>query len=376
MKSPLSIIFALLLIQNLAFSQEYATDFKSTAVLNIDTKDMDISPEVAGTLTRLELDKLNLFEVMDRYDMEYLIEKNNINIENCYGKICLTEVGALLGTDNMLTGSIEQLGEKIVISARLIDVKKEVVTASIVEEFLPIHEKLQNMIGLTLMQLFNIEFDNNILGKLTESDDFESSLNFPDRDQLDLGGPRMGVTIFTGETARIYRAPTADGGFDALPVMFQFGYQFEIAYLTEGNFQGLFEVVPIITGLDQGKIIPSISFLNGLRDSKLGLEIAFGPILLINKEARGYYDPKDENKWKLARDYYSEEGVQNPNPIIEKLDSRGDISLSSSFVIALGKTFKSGRLNIPINLFMIPNKEGHRYGLSFGFNASKHRRRK
>jgi len=375
MKIFYTLIISIFFILNIGYSQDYETTFKSVAVLNIDTKDMDVSPEVAGTLTRLELDKLNLFEVMDRYDMEYLIEKNSINIENCYGKICLTEVGALLSTDNMLTGSIERLGEKIVISARLIDVKKEAVTASIVEEFLPIPEKLQNMIGLTLMQLFNIEIDNDILGKLTESDDFENSLNFPNRDQLELDGPRMGITFFTGETAEIYRAPIETGGFDALPLMFQFGYQFEIAYLTEGNFQGLFEIVPIITGLDQGKIIPSVSLLNGLRDSKLGLEIAFGPILLLNKEIRGYYDPEDDNKWKLSRDYYSETGEPNPHPITKRLDSRGDISLSSSFVIALGKTFKSGRLNIPLNFFMIPNKDGHRYGLSFGFNATKYNRR-
>ncbi|MGK0365441.1 MAG: hypothetical protein ACI85O_002507 [Saprospiraceae bacterium] len=328
-----------------------------------------------GTLIRLELDKLNLFEVMDRYDMEYLVKKNNISLENCYGKICLTEVGGLLGTDNMLTGSIEKLGEKIVISARLIDVKKAAVTASIVEEFLPIPEKLQNMIGLTLMQLFNVEIDKDILGKLTESDDFENSLNFSDRNQLELDGPRMGVTIFSGETADVYRSPTLEGSFDALPVMFQFGYQFEVAYLTEGNFQGLFEFVPVITGLDQGKIIPSVSFLNGIRDSKLGIEIAFRPILFLNKEKRGYDDPEDDNKWKLEQDYVSEEGLENPDAIIKRLDSRGYVRIGSSFIIAVGKTFKSGRLNIPINLFMIPNKEGHRYGLSFGFNASKHRRR-
>ena len=355
-------------------AQDYATDFASTAVLNIDTKDMDVSPEVAGTLTRLELDKLNLFEVMDRYDMEYLIEKNSINIDRCYGKICLTEVGAQLKTDNMLTGSIEKLGEKIVISARLIDVKKEAVTASVVEEFLWIPEQLQTMIGLTLQQLFGLETDKNVLNKLTRSSDFETALNFPETNRLELDGPRMGVTVFTGETYDIFKAAETEGGFDALPVMFQFGYQFEVAYLNEGNFQGLFEFVPIITGLDQGKIIPSFSLLNGLRDSKLGLELAFGPIFLINKRAEGYYDPEDGGKWKLKSEFESGSFEENPNPIIKRLDSRGDLGVTSSFVIALGKTFKSGRLNIPVNAFMIPNKEGHRYGLSFGFNASNYRK--
>lgn len=369
------LFFACLLAANIQLSaQDYASDFQSTAVLNVDTKDMDVSPEVAGTLTRLELDKLNLFEVMDRYDMEYLIEKNGLNISNCYGKICLTEVGGQLGTDNMLTGSIEKLGEKIVISARLIDVKKQAVTASVVEEFLWIPEQLQTMIGLTLKQLFNVEYDKNVLTKLTRNSDYETALNFPDTDRLELDGPRMGVTVFSGETYDIFKAPETEGGFDALPVMFQFGYQFEVAYLTEGNFQGLFEFVPIITGLDQGKIIPSFSLLNGLRDSKLGLELAFGPIFLINKRAEGFYDPEDGGKWKLKEEFTGGSFDENPNPIVERLDSRGDLGITSSFVIALGKTFKSGRLNIPVNAFMIPNKDGHRYGLSFGFNASNYRK--
>lgn len=370
------ILFLLATLPFLSLSaQDYGSDFRSVAVLSADTRDVSLSPETAGTLMRLELDKLNLYAVMDKYDIAYLIEKNGLNVENCYGKICLTEVGGQLGADYMLTGNIERLGGKIVISARLIDVQKSAVTASVAIEFLPVTEQLQTMIGLTLRELFNLEVDKNLLNKLTQSDDFETAVNYPEADRLELDGPRMGVTFFTGETRDIYKAPEAEGGFDAIPVMFQFGYQFEVAYLTEGNFQGLFEFVPVITGLDQGKIIPSLSVLNGLRDSRLGVELAFGPIFLLNKTERGYYDEADEGKWKRLADYFSEEGLPNPYPITERLDSRGDIKVHSSFVVALGKTFKSGRLNIPVNLFMIPNKDGHRYGLSFGFNASKYKRR-
>lgn len=35
------------------------------------------------------------------------------------------------------------------------------------------------------------------------------------------------------------------------------------------------------------------------------------------------------------------------------------------------KTFKSGKLNIPVNFYVVPNKEGIRVGASFGFNAKK-----
>ena len=54
------------------------------------------------------------------------------------------------------------------------------------------------------------------------------------------------------------------GGFDAYPAMFQFGYQFEKQYLNEGNFQALFEFIPMISGLEQNTFIPSFTLMNGL----------------------------------------------------------------------------------------------------------------
>jgi len=40
-------------------------------------------------------------------------------------------------------------------------------------------------------------------------------------------------------------------------------------------------------------------------------------------------------------------------------------------VIAIGKTFTSGYLNIPVNAYFSPRKEGNVFGLTFGFNVSK-----
>jgi hypothetical protein len=59
----------------------------------------------------------------------------------------------------------------------------------------------------------------------------------------------------------------------------------------------------------------------------------------------------------------------NPFPIMERMDSRGEYKLSSSFVFAFGRTIKSGRLNIPLNIFFSPGREGWRMGASFGFNS-------
>jgi hypothetical protein len=64
--------------------------------------------------------------------------------------------------------------------------------------------------------------------------------------------------------------------------------------------------------------------------------------------------------------------ISNPNSYTERIDSRGDIKLQAGFVFALGKTFHSGYLNIPVNFFYSTSREGGGYlGLSMGFNIAK-----
>ncbi len=148
--------------------------------------------------------------------------------------------------------------------------------------------------------------------------------------------------------------------------MFQFGYQFEVQYLNEGNYQALFEFLPTITGFNQNVFIPSITIMNGFRDNKHGWEIAFGPTFNVVSKADGYYA---NNSWHLKNEWH--DTTSNPNPIVQRMDSRGDYELQAGFIIAIGKTFKSGKLNIPVNLYIVPNKDGIRMGASFGFNAKR-----
>lgn len=178
----------------------------------------------------------------------------------------------------------------------------------------------------------------------------------------------MGVLMMTGDAADIFRAKEADGGFDLYPVMFQFGYQFEIQYINEGDFQALFEFIPIITGLDQGKFIPSVSVLNGMCSSRTGLEFAFGPIFYGTTKSDGYYY---NDVWYLKDDMPDNIQPEDLPALEKRMDSRGSFAIETRFVFAIGKTFKSGKLNIPINAFFIPSKEGHRIGISAGYNVGR-----
>ncbi len=348
-----------------------AQDRESLSVLNFDAQGVDYTSVQLGNLARLEMDKLAMFEVMDRYDVAYLVEKNELKIDNCYGKICLLEVGKLIKSDKMLTGSVERYGKTIIITTRLIDVEKGVIEKTQVNEFLNLQNEMQRMIGISIRDLFALENDKSLVSLLTQTNNLDNAITLPDEPRMNLSGPRMGFSLLTGDAAQIYKAPLNEGGFDAYPALFQFGYQFEIQYLNEGSMQGLFEFIPMISGLEQGFFIPSATLLHGLRNNKTGLEFAFGPTMSIARYAKGYYDA--ENNWHLEYDWFNNNPNGEPNPydIIERLDSRGSLKIATGFLIAGGFTIKSGKLNIPINAYVVPRRDNFRVGVSFGFNARR-----
>lgn len=339
-------------------------------VLNFDSKIPSYDPAAMGNLVRIELEKLDTFNVMDRYDVAYLVEKKELKISNCYGKICLVELGKALGAEKMLTGSVEIFGPSIVYTMRLVDIQTEQIERSQVTEFLNQQSEIQTMTSVMLRQLFDKPVDHNVLSQLIKPDSYDARARTPVVEKMNLAGPRMGATFFTGELADILAAEKSQGGYKAFPVMFQFGYQFEKQYLASGQFQALFEFIPMVTGLDQGLFIPSFTIMNGIRANRYGWEFAFGPTFNLVQKDFGYYD--SENNW-IRRTEWNQLNANNPNAVvptyIERMDSRGDYTLGSSFVFGLGKTFRSGNLNVPVNIYAVPGRSGWRFGVSFGYNA-------
>ncbi len=339
----------------------------SVTVLNIDTKGLGVDPTQLGNMVRIELEKLDTFQVMDRYDVSYVIEKNKLNIANCYGKICLVEVGSLIKSDKMLTGSIELIGETVISTFRLIDVRSASIEKTQVNEFLNLPKELQTMVRISINQMFGKRLEEPILTNVTKRNNFESSTSNPYRTCVNLSGPRSGFTYVMGEAGARLQANRDVGGYNSSPVLFQFGYQFEVQYLNEGNYQALFEFLPTVSGFNQNVFIPSITIMNGFRNNKNGWEIAFGPTFGLINKASGYFD--GNNDWHLESDW---KGQMNSKPnMVTRIDSRGGYELQAGFIIAAGKTIKSGKLNIPLNVYVVPNKEGFRIGVSVGFNAKK-----
>lgn len=137
-----------------------------------------------------------------------------------------------------------------------------------------------------------------------------------------LSGPRLGFTVLTEGVLNRAR----DQVHALNPFLTQFGWQFEsrLFRLPNGT-SGLVELVPLVGGLEQGLFLPSVSGLLGLRGPK-GLEFGLGP---------------------------------NVTP------------LGADIVLALGTSFRSGGINFPVNLAVVPGHGGARISLLIGFNTRR-----
>jgi hypothetical protein len=223
--------------------------------------------------------------------------------------------------------------------------------------------------------MFKKPVNQELLTRLTKKFDYENSINNPNKAYLNLQGARFGYAVVFGNMAERMRASSEFGGYEANPTLFQFGYQFEKQYLNEGKFQALFEFIPMISGIEQEMFIPSFTFLNGFRNNVSGWEIAIGPSFGFSRMA---------SRVKINGEYYSRQQVnadQDLKDILaanknlkyqEVMDRDGETSIATALVIAFGKSFKSGKLNIPLNVWTtIPTKDGFRVGVSLGYNAKR-----
>ncbi|UPL48776.1 hypothetical protein [Hymenobacter sublimis] len=140
-------------------------------------------------------------------------------------------------------------------------------------------------------------------------------------EEVQLNGPRLGFTVLSGGVAT-----KADKDYNVNPFLTQFGWQFETRiFRLDNGTAGLLELVPLIGGLEQGKFLPSLNALIGIRGPK-GLEFGLGP---------------------------------NVSPT------------GASIALAVGTSFRSQGINFPVNFAVVPGNGGARFSLLFGFNSRR-----
>ena len=358
----------LLLLTVLSLNATAQSGAKQTiAILSIDSR-MGIAQDAQtmSTLVRLELEKTGVYTVLDRYEVADVLAKNKIDPNACFSKTCIVESGKLLGANKMLGGSIELLGEKVVINLRLIDVATGTIEKSDATEYLNLPE-VQRMVQISVQKLVGLKPDSKLVDQLVN---YDVPVQSP-KNVLRLNGPRMGFAYVMGDAAAITTGNKAVGGFEMYPVSFVFGWQQEYQYISAGNFQALVENIFLISGLESGRFIPNYTPLLGFRFGKGAFEFAFGPTFRLIRKADGFYDTNgllgEAGAWHLDAEKPQNSTYQTES----RLDSRGSVTASMGLVIGLGKTFHSGYLNIPLNVYVAPRKDGTTVGATFGFNIQK-----
>ena len=176
-----------------------------------------------------------------------------------------------------------------------------------------------------------------------------------------LAGPRLGLVYISASPGSSFlngdltledvfegRSDYADVSKGSLTSLY--GWQWESRFADGGNVTGIVEWIALVGGMEKGKFLPSVSSMVGARTAS-GFEFAVGP----------------------------------------------NLSLSLlSMVFGMGYNFKSGNLNIPVNIAFVPGRKktyekrsesndegeevqvapidyhsGNRFSITVGFNLNK-----
>ena len=74
------------------------------AVISIDYKGEGGTPNLLGNYLRTEMVRIESYEIIDRYDQQFILKQQNINTDLCFGKLCLEELGKALKADKVMSG--------------------------------------------------------------------------------------------------------------------------------------------------------------------------------------------------------------------------------------------------------------------------------
>jgi len=360
----------------------FAQPSNTIAVSNPNVNSLTVKPESVAKMMRLELVKMNKYRVYDEFDMIEIIRTKDEYKVGCYGQTCLSKLGEELKVDYVMSGSIDGLGNKIVVTVKIIDVRSQSLFKSAVREFDNQESEIQRMIEIVLAELHGLTIDKVIADRLAFKNEVITSNNIG---KINNSGPRIGFAAMTGDVAEFATRQEIYGGLGIQPFTSMIGYQIEGQYVGTENFSALVEGIFNISGLEQSNFIPSISLLNGFRFGKSNWEFAFGPRFGIKSTSKGFLDLAaeygPEGAYYTQSQWIASGGKVNVNTgetiiepyqgFAEHFDKNGSKKIATSFLIAFGRTFQAGSLNIPVNLFYSSQKGGGFAGINMGFNVQK-----
>jgi TolB-like protein len=125
-----------IMIGNFTFIYAQQKQKTTTAVLTLQSKGGVTSNE-ASTLTdrlRTELVRLGTFTVLERGQMNEILDEQGFSASGCTSSECAIEAGRLLGVQMMIAGDVGKVGNILTIDVRLFDVGSGKITKAIQED--------------------------------------------------------------------------------------------------------------------------------------------------------------------------------------------------------------------------------------------------
>jgi hypothetical protein len=142
-------------------------------------------------------------------------------------------------------------------------------------------------------------------------------------------GPRFGVTHLSPGILSALQKRNIEVG----AVISQFGWHFENQISAfEGGPSAVTQWVLLVGGLERSLIIPSLSWVIGIR-TQGSFEFGVGPNVTLSPDSSA--------------------------------------KLSTALVLGIGQTFPMGVLNVPLNLAVVPSRSGVRVSILTGFNVHR-----
>ena len=92
----------------------------------IDFENINMNSGTVKALTQrltTELITLEKFDVLERSDMEKLLDEQKFQYSGCVDTQCVVDIGKILGAKHMVIGSISKIGNSYSIDARMISVE-------------------------------------------------------------------------------------------------------------------------------------------------------------------------------------------------------------------------------------------------------------
>ena len=217
-----SVKIALLLLSTLLWGQNQLTPETSAqlaagkeTVAILDFEGRGISQMEAQTLTdRLmsEMVNTNAVIMVERNQMEEIMQEQGFQQSGCTTSECAAEVGALLGVQNMVSGSFGKLGNSYTIDAKLFSVSTGGTIRSVSKTYKGEVDGLLTIIEIVAWELVGMQAPADKLAKLASADPSQAAAVKKERK------PMGRMTKFTLLLIGLGGGAYAAGLFDPVPV--------------------------------------------------------------------------------------------------------------------------------------------------------------